>query len=90
MLLSQEGYVLSIEHLDCYRLDSWKPPAEAKQSSLIKLTNTEQTVTFNFVGLIAYEQMLRSLSSKRLVLTENKLKAVNEFLVLFQFPPNLN
>ena len=47
------GYVLSIEHLDCYRFDSWKLPLEVKQSSLIKLTNTGQTVTFNFVALIA-------------------------------------
>ena len=41
MLLSQQEPSL-IEHLDCYRFDSWKLPLEAKQSSLMKLTNTEQ------------------------------------------------
>ena len=52
MLLSQQEPSL-IEHFDCYRFDSWKLPLEAKQSSLMKLTNTEQTVTFKFVRLIA-------------------------------------
>ena len=53
MLLSQQDMSSLIEHLDCYRFDSWKLPLEAKQSSLIKLTNTEQTVIFKFVRLIA-------------------------------------
>ena len=52
MLLSQQEPSL-IEHLDCHSFDSWKLPLEAKQSSLMKLTNTEQSVTFKFVRLIA-------------------------------------
>ena len=56
MLLSQQEPSL-IEHLDCYRFDSWKLPVEAKQSSLMKLTNTEQlqTVTFKFVRINCIE-----------------------------------
>ena len=54
MLLSQQEPSF-IEHLDCYRFDSWKLPVEAKQSSLMKLTNTEQTVTFKFVRINCIE-----------------------------------
>ena len=56
MLLSQQEPSL-IEHLDCYRFDSWKLPVEAKQSSLMKLTNTHKTFKFVRINCIEADVM---------------------------------